>query len=210
VALITSLLLIGLLTAIGLGLTLVGIVETWLSAGARTSQVLSSAADAGAARVEVDLAASSDWTTLLTAASSAPPSLFNDGQAVPMLVDRSVVDLSSETRRIQADSDSLYGSAAVNPDAPAWRLFARGALADLVPGRIVDAPVYLAAWLADDPADGDANPAADLNGRVLVRAIAYGIGGAKRSVEATVARVGPIGFAGRPSAIQIVSWRELR
>ena len=73
-----------------------------------------------------------------------------------MLVNRSVVDLSSETRRIQAESDSLYGSAAVNPDAPAWRLFARGPLAGLVPGRVVDAPLYLAAWLADDPADGHA------------------------------------------------------
>src|SRR6476660_9896458 len=64
VALVTSLLLIGLLTAIGVGLSLVSIVETWLGAGIRTSQSLSYAADAGVARVQADLASSTDWMAL--------------------------------------------------------------------------------------------------------------------------------------------------
>ena len=181
VALVTSLLLIGLLRAIGVGLSLVSIVETWLGAGVRTSQSLSYAADAGVARVQADLASSSDWTSLLIAAAAGPPSPFNDRQPSPMLVDRSLVDLSAETGRIQAASDSLYGSSAVNPDAPVWRLFARGPLASLVPGVALDSPLYLAGWLADDPSDGDSDPNADNNGRVQIRAIAYGPGGARRS-----------------------------
>ena len=96
------------------------------------------------------------------------------------------------------------------PTAPAWRLFAHGPVSDLIPGRVADSPLYLAAWIADDPSDGDRDPGADANGRLLIRATAFGSGGARRSVEATVARVGPPGSAGRPSAVRMVAWRELR
>ena len=70
VALITTLLLVGLLTAVGLGLTMLTMVETWLGAGLRASQALSYAADAGVNRVQVDLTQSADWTTTLVAAAS--------------------------------------------------------------------------------------------------------------------------------------------
>ena len=210
VALITTLLLIGLLTAIGLGLTMLTTVETWLGAGLRASQALSYAADAGIGRVQVDLTQSPDWTSTLVAAASGAASAFNDGATTPTLVDRSTVDLAAETQRVQGASESLYGDAATNPDTPAWRLFAHAPVTELIPGRVAESPLYLAAWIADDPSDGDRDPGADANGRLLIRATAFGSGGARRSVEATVARVGPPGFAGRPSAVRMVAWRELR
>jgi hypothetical protein len=210
VALITTLLLVGLLTAVGLGLTMLTMVETWLGAGLRTSQALSYAADAGVNRVQVDLSQSADWTTTLVAAASGGASAFNDGATTPSLADRSTIDLVAETRRVQTASDSDYGDATANPDSPAWRLFAHGPVSDLIPGRASDSPFYLAAWIADDPSDGDRDPGADANGRLMIRATAFGSGGARRSVEATVARVGPPGFTGRPSAVSMVVWRELR
>jgi hypothetical protein len=210
VALITTLLMIGLLTAIGLGLTMLSTVETWLGAGLRTSQALSYAADAGVARVQVDLTASPDWTTLLAASTTTSPSGFNDGVSRPTLADRTVVDLAVETTRVQSESDALYGGGGANPDSPVWRLFAHGPIATLVPGRIAETPLYVAAWIADDPSDGDRNPDADANGRLLIRSTAFGSGGARRSAEAAVARVGAAGSAGRPSAVKMISWKELR
>ena len=153
---------------------------------------------------------SPDWTTMLVAAASGAASAFNDGATNPAIGDRSTIDLAAETRRVQTGSDSLYGDVAANPDSPAWRLVAHGPVTDLVPGGVADAPLYLAAWIADDPSDGDRNPGADANGRLMIRATAFGSGGARRSVEATVARVGPPGSAGWPSAVRMVAWRELR
>jgi Tfp pilus assembly protein PilX len=210
VALITTLLLMGLLSAIGLGLTMLTMVETWLGAGIRTSQVLAYAADAGIARVQVDLTQAADWSPLLAASASGAGSAFNDGATRAVLADGSVIDLSAETRRVQSTSDLLYGSASANADSPSWRLFAHGAVTDLVPGRVADTPVYLAAWIADDPSDGDGDPSTDGNGRLMIRATAFGVGGARRSVEATVVRAGPPGSAGRPSAVKMIAWRELR
>lgn len=209
VALIMTLLLMSLLTAIGLGLTMVTMVETWLGAGIRTSQVLGYAADAGIARVQVDLTQAADWSPLLVAAASGVASAFNDGTTRPVLADRSVIDLSAETSRVQSTSDSLYGDASTTTDSPSWRLFAHGPVTDLVPGRVADAPVYLAAWIADDPSDGDGDPSTDANGRLMIRATAFGVGGARRSVEAIVVRIGAPGSAGRPSAVKLMAW-ELR
>jgi len=197
-----TMLLIGLLTALGLGLTMMSTVETWLSAGLRTSQELSYAADAAVARVQVDLAASSDWTSLLTAAQTAPPSAFNDGIRLVTLADATVVDLDAETRALQTATDDRCGSRAVNPNCPEWRLFAHAPIGGIVPGRLVNLPVYVAAWIADDPTDADGDAASDSNGRLLIRAAAFGPRGARRSVDALVGRAG--------SAAQMLSWRELR
>jgi len=210
VALITTLLLMGLLSAIGLGLTMLTMVETWLGAGIRASQVLAYAADAGIARVQVDLTQAADWSPRLVAAASGAGSAFNDGATRAVLADRSVIDLSVETRRVQSTSDTLYGSASATADTPSWRLFAHGPVADLVPGGIADVPVYLAVWIADDPSDADGDPSTDANARLMIRATAFGVGGARRSVEATVIRVGAPGSAGRPSAVRMIAWRELR
>jgi hypothetical protein len=59
----------------------------------------------------------------------------------------------------------------------------------------------------DDPADGDANPATDLNGRVLIRCRAVTADGATAEVEAVIGAVpmpamvadGNVGFSGNPT-----------
>jgi hypothetical protein len=67
----------------------------------------------------------------------------------------------------------------------------------------VDSLQFVLTWVADDPADGDGNPAADANGTVLLHAEATGPGGARRMIELTVARL-PGG------GVRVVTWREVR
>ena len=90
---------------------------------------------------------------------------------------------------------------------PHWRLFAHGRLSDLLPGR-ADSPFDVAVWTADDPAETDEDASSDGGpgrldldgdgvtdrenpgrGILQVRAEAFGPGGVRRVLEATVARV---------------------
>ena len=199
VALVMTMMLTGLLTALGLALTMVTTIETWLSAAHQTSQELSYLADAAIGRAQVDLRAS-DWSAVLR--SGGVGSTFDDGRSAVVLADGSAIDLVGETRAVQADADARCGSRAASPDCPVWHLFAHAMAAGLVPDGLVSTPVYVAVWIADDPFDGDRDPDADANGRLLLRAQAFGPRAARRSHEAVVARVG--------SGIQLVSWKELR
>jgi hypothetical protein len=64
-------------------------------------------------------------------------------------------------------------------------------------------PLYLVVWVADDELDGDGDPALDSNGRILVHATAFGAGGARRSVEARVARTDD-------GELRLLAWRDVR
>jgi hypothetical protein len=48
--------------------------------------------------------------------------------------------------------------------------------------------MYIAVWVADDPAETDGNPLADGNGTLTLHAEAYGPNGSRKVVEVTVAR----------------------
>jgi hypothetical protein len=198
-ALIVTLLLIGLLTALGLAMSMIGTMETWLSVGRGTSEELAYAAEAAVARVEVDLAAAADWTPMVTSSASSG---LDDGARTTVIGDGSGIDLPMETERLQAAMDAACGSAVLNPDCPQWHLFAHDRVERLAPGFLVP-PVYVAVWIADDQGDADANPAVDSNGRLLVRGIAFGPGGARRSVEILAARP-PAG------GVQVLAWSEPR
>jgi hypothetical protein len=203
VALVMTMMLTGLLTALGLSVALLTTVETWLSASQRTSQELAYAAEAALARVEIDLSASADWSATLGGAVPGGASAFNDRRTAVTLADASSVDLLSVTRTLQAEADARCGARASDPDCPEWQLFAHAPLSALASDGVIASPVYVAAWIADDPFDKDGDPAADTNGRLLVRAQAFGAGGARRTVEAVVGRAAPAG-------VRLLSWRELR
>jgi hypothetical protein len=48
--------------------------------------------------------------------------------------------------------------------------------------------MYIAVWIADDPAEVDGNPSADTNGTLTLHAEAYGPMGTHKVIEVTVAR----------------------
>jgi hypothetical protein len=63
----------------------------------------------------------------------------------------------------------------------------------MLPGSEIDSAMYVAVWVADDPADGDGvtidgNPLADANGTLTLHAEAIGPGGTRKVIEVTVAR----------------------
>jgi hypothetical protein len=98
------------------------------------------------------------------------------------------LNLAQLTADRQRDSDARDSPTVFGGDTPQWRLFAHARLRDLSSSPGLDLPLYLIVWVADDESDGDGNAAADSNGRILLWAVGFGAGGARRSVEARVAR----------------------
>ena len=124
---------------------------------------------------------------------------FADGTRRPTLPSGGVLDLDAETVDLQSES-ATQGTFGAN--TPRWRLFAWGPLSRMAP-LALESPLYVAVWIADDPAEVDGNPSVDTNGIVTVHADARGPGGARRIVEATIARVAA-------GVMKTVSWREVR
>jgi hypothetical protein len=92
---------------------------------------------------------------------------------------------ASATAQLQAETDTLNLWGANNPQ---WKLFAWGPLGDMLPNDQIDSPMYVAVWVADDPAETDGNPATDGNGTLTLHAEAIGPSGTRKVIEVTAAR----------------------
>jgi len=186
-ALIIALMSMMLLTALGAAVIMVSNTESRIADNYRNSQEALYAADAAAERVVQDLLMIPRWNDILNGTAK---SAFVDGTmgGQKTLPSGGRVTLSgtgtTATSQLQAETDTanMWG-----PDNPSWQLFAWGPISDLLPG-VVRSPMYVAVWIADDPAEDDGNPAADVNGTLTVHAEAYGPSGTRKVVEVTVAR----------------------
>ena len=187
-AVIIALLLALLLGAIAAALVTLTTTETSISLSFRHAQETSHGAEAALERALHDLAAMADWSAALAAPPANVTSTFDDGETVPRTPAGRSLDLTRLTAERQAESDVRAGPDVFGADSPAWRLFAHAPLGALMTGDGFDLPLYLVVWVADDEWDGDGNPAVDRNGRILVRAHAFGAGGAERTAEARVGR----------------------
>jgi hypothetical protein len=130
-------------------------------------------------------------------------SSFDDGEALPRAPGGRTLDLAALTAERQRESDQRDGPAVFGADSPEWRLFAHAPLSALLAAPGLDLPLYLVVWIADDESDGDGDPAVDRNGRILVWAVAFGAGGARRSVEARVGRTSG-------GELQLLGWIDPR
>ena len=141
-------------------------------------------AEAALERALHDLATMPDWSPALAAPPGNVTSSFDDGAVAPRAPDGRTLDLVRLTRRRQRASDEHDGPAVFGADSPRWRLYAHAlgarapGVSEAAPG--LDLPLYLVVWVADDESDGDGDPAVDSNGRILVCAMAFGAGGARR------------------------------
>ncbi len=183
-SLLIALMVTLLLSALGGALVLMTSTETAISANYRTGQEALYAADAGIERAVQDLLDEPRWDAVL---SGSAQSSFSSASLQPTLPDGSVVDLGVETANLQADTDA---ASVWTDNDPVWRLYAHGALGDLLPANQVDSLNYVAVWVSDDPAESDRNPLRDTNGVLTVRAMAFGPFNSRRVVEATVALTG--------------------
>jgi hypothetical protein len=196
IALVLAVMVSGLLAALGMSLLLVSDTERRVSANAGYSTEALAAADAGVERVMLDLAGAARWDDILGGSSRSG---FADGTRRPTLPSGDVLDLDAETMELQSES-SAQGTFGAN--TPQWRLFAWGPLATMAPLALASSQ-YVAVWVSDDPSEVDGNPSVDTNGVLTVHADARGPGGARRMVEATVARK-------TAGVMRMISWREVR
>jgi hypothetical protein len=177
-ALLTALFATALLMGLGLSVLLLGSAETALAARDRDSRALGQAARAAASVAAADLRALPSWAALATPGVapevSATPGQLIDSTLTPAAPwgGGGVLDLRALTARLQADTDA----AAAPGTAPAWRLFAYGPLARLVPESSPGNPYYLVVWIA-----GEGNA-------VVTRSVAYGPGDGRSITEASLVR----------------------
>lgn len=204
-ALVIALTFVLIVTAIGAAVTLATRTETLLVAGYRQSQEALYAAEGAIALALHDLAGQSDWNAVLAGASA---SSFTDGASIAprTLPGGGTVVLCCGPGSLTAEVQlRAHGGRSWGGDTPQWQIFAWGPVDRwLAPGRIRSA-VYLAVWVADDPADGDGNPMLDTNDVLEVHAHALGPGGGRRIVHVLVER--PPG--GGPG-LRVLSWRDVR
>lgn len=197
-ALIVALMLMGLLAGIGSTLILIADLETAISTTHRTAHAVRSVAEAALDCGIADLAARSDWRDLAAAPGVAAACV--DAGDAPRAPDGQPLDLPGTTREVQAETDSRYGTPPGAPESPRWFLAIAGR--ERFTGAEPGSPAaFVVIWVADDPEDGDGDPAADANGAVMIRAHAYGIRGARTALEALVVRSGA-------GAVRVVAWRR--
>jgi len=187
-ALIIALMSMTLLTALGAAVVMVSRTETAIASNYRTSQEALYAADAAVERVVQDLLMVPRWNDILAGNSQ---SSFNDGAmtAAKDLPGGGRIVLccgaGTATGELQAETDTanMWG-----PNNPQWRLFAWGPISRLLDTTPIDSSMYVAVWVADDPADGptsaatDGNPLLDANGTLTLRAEALGPGGTRKVI----------------------------
>lgn len=202
-----ALLMALLIGAIAAALVTLTTTETLIAASYRHAQEASYGAEAALERGLHDLATMPDWSPALSAPPANVTSGFDDGEVAPRAPDGRTLDLVRLTAERQRASDEHDGPAVFGADSPRWRLYAHASVRALLvspeAAPALNLPLYLVVWVADDESDGDGDPAIDSNGRILVCAMAFGAGGARRSTEARVARTGD-------GDLRLLAWRDAR
>jgi hypothetical protein len=179
-----------LLMGLGVSIVLMGTTEGVLAAHDRAARALREASLAAVHLAVADLRRQPAWSAPL-AAGIAPFSAA-PGRAIEASVTPAApwggapLDLRRLTVDVAAAADTGSG------DPQVWRLYECGSLPGLV-AAIATGPVYLAAWVADDPADADGDPLVDSNGILSVRAAAYGPGNGMAMTAVSVRKTTPAG-----------------
>jgi hypothetical protein len=181
-----------LLMGLGVSIVLLGTSEAVLAAHDRSARALREASLAAADLAVADLRRQPSWSAVLAAATaplSAAPGRAIDASVTPASPwGGAAIDLAQLTADVAAAADTGGGEPQV------WRLYEFGSLPQLVPDGAVPL-VYVAAWVADDPADGDGDPLVDRNGILAVRGLALGWGNTRAvtavSISKTASPPGP-------------------
>ena len=224
IALILVILVTSFLSAIGLGLALIVVMDRLATGNLRGSVGLLYAADAALELAARDLAQVADWNLVL---SGVVRSAFSDGEplGVRPIPSGGEVDLTAATNQLNCGRDeecTIEQMALSTRERPwgannaRWRLYAYGPLGNIVQFAR-PTPCYLVVWIADDGRESDRDPLSDAgedtpgHGVLRVRAGAYGPLGTRRAIEAELVRGCLAGTGeGCPMGIRVQSWRELR
>ena len=187
-ALILAMMSMMLLTALAAAVVMVSSTEIKIASNYSAGQEALYAADAAVERVVQDLLMIPRWNDLLTGSATSG---FIDGDmnGEKVLMGGGKLTLccgtNSATGQLQADTNTLNLWGANNPQ---WRLISWGPIGNLLETTVLDSPMYVAVWVADDPAESDGAPLSDANGTLSLHAEAYGPDGSRKVLEVTVAR----------------------
>lgn len=201
-------LLLALITAAALAVLAAALMaltstDVLIAGSSRAAQETLHAVDAAVARSVGELAPLPDWSLVLAAPPGNLTASFDEGVGVVRAPDGRTFSVGALTASRQAASHAVAGPAVFGADAPQWRLYARASLQSLLPAGLIAPPAYTLLWVADDGADGDGDAERDANGQLLVHGEAYGVAGARRVVDAAIARA-------VPGAVRLLAWKEDR
>jgi hypothetical protein len=216
--LLVVLLWLSLLSTLALGVALATSVEPQATGALHERLRLVRAAESAVALAAASLGPTPDWTAVPAVGLAGP---YTDGAPGLRALGSLTLDLEAETnertcgRRSPACDD--VATRAASPERPWGDANPRWRLVVHVPFAAVDAVggaacrCYLAAWVADDPADNDGDALADSpvgtagHGVLLVRGAAFGEVGGVAEVEALVSKPCPTTPVGCPG-IRVQSW----
>jgi hypothetical protein len=188
-----------LLMGLGVSIVLLGTTEATLAAHDRTARSLREASFAVMHLAVADLRAQPAWSAVLAegiAPGSAAPGRAGAGSPTPPAPwGGPPLDLRQITAEVAAAADTGIG------DAQVWRLYEHASLPHLT-GDAAGSPFYVAAWVADDRADGDGDPAIDRNGILAVRALAFGPGNTRAVTAVSIRKTSG---SGGPDVVRILT-----
>jgi hypothetical protein len=219
--LVVVLLWLALLATLALGVAVATAYEPLAASAMRDRLRLRRAAESAATLAIMELSMRADWSTV---PGGGVPSMFSDGAPGHRSLGTRDLDLVGETnlrtcgRPGACDDPSTSAPTADRPWAgrnPRWRPFVHLPFARISAAADRPCGCYLVAWVADDPADEDGDPATDAavgmagHGVVLVRGAAFDAAGGVAEVEALVAQ--PCRRSGANCAgIRVQSWGGVR
>jgi hypothetical protein len=192
---VLAMVVVSTLLALGLGLIAVSATERAIAGNHHAGVQALYAAEAAAEYVLTELRSDPSWSPAL---SGERHSAFLESTSQPVAPWNAVVDLTAMTAQVQQHSDDFWSAGF---DTPRWQVFAAGTFEALT-GRDDAGRLFLTAWVADDVADGDADPDVDSNGIVMIRTQALGLGGLRRGLLVVLRRT--------ESGTEVTSWREVR
>jgi hypothetical protein len=202
-ALITALMAMLLLSALGLALVLTTSTETMIAGNFRDGQEALYAADAGVERVMDDLLTVPDWNNIL---NGTIRSAFVDGSpsGTRGLPDGTSLNLAEATNVVNCGKVTTCSVAEMNTSTedrpwgtnnPRWNLYAYGLLNSMVPTSTINSNVYVIVWVGDDQSENDDDPTKDGNtqtnpgsGVLAMHVEAYGPRGTRKVLEVTLAK----------------------
>ena len=188
-----------LVMALGGGVLMVAVTEVRIAAHYRDGLEALHAADAMVERVRAELRAAADAEAVLT--GDFPSALRDGAPGGERRIGDATINLTELTNIERCNSVAPCSPAALDAvtaerpwgrDNPRWRLYSYGWMST-VTGTAAGQPLYLVAWVADDPYENDGDPLRDGSGagrgRLALRVRAYGGHGARRDLDVILAGV---------------------
>jgi len=202
-ALITALMAMLLLSALGLALIFSTTTEGMITSNFRNGQEAMYAADAAVERVMDDLLTVPDWNNIL---KGSVRSAFIDGSPSGnrTLPDGTTFSLTQATNMANCGHVGSCSDAEMNAvtedrpwgtNNPRWVLYAYGPLNTIIGSGSVNSNVYVIVWVGDDQSENDDDPTTDGNtqtnpgsGVLAMHVEAFGPMSTHKILEVTVAK----------------------